>query len=766
MAWVYLVIAVIGIICVQMYRGASSNNLLLSLRRAGLNNRSDVQQYSDDYYRIVFSSLETMVQSSVALGLSDFPDYRLVRLPGTLVPPAVVGGLDSIVRPGAAWASKKADYARLLASVAQFQAPFVDLLSGGGDAGAGVAQAGKLLASSELPDLIKGARLQLLARCAPAELGSQLYFSPASLLRLCSRVEADLYVFARGGASFTKTRAVCGSSSPDRFLLGYLYGMGYLDDKGALLKSIKDPGSWLGCFAQAEAIMLNPKWSQRYGSAAGFFVNPDADYEAADRSVLRALIERTLRDGAAYSDARLGQGIRDLNSRFFVPVARLLNGVFSWHPLPKDRTAWPKRYQPSESAYSLFGAEVDWSIAAEGGAGTASAPSLDTRMSGPEHPAPSPRRVLDALFVLVGNTDFRADVDWLAASQDATATGAAAATLGCGPGPGAGAGGAGLASAAELYSAMRVAEAYVFDVFTTYYYPEDLDEYQERAKQDQPYRYFLAEWSRFSMSCKAYWNVWWSAVTKVYAPWKEVMGASSAIYKYLTTVKNYMPMPTPFAARLQVDLFEGFSMGNILKPITDIFKPVINIFKAIGNAFVKFGKGVAWVAKNPVKALMFVLGFVVFLWVALIATVLHHSRILGLFIFLYAIVWPVCVAVVTTLLSLLVTTVVSLVYLVLGVIDSVLFRGDARASVRESSLTLAARRMFMCKELPGHWYMVPRHHEGNRLSKTLLGCSRPCPASHRPVPSLGSLRCEPCAGASEERQAFGNDAMIARDTRR
>lgn len=749
MAWVYLIIAVVGIILVRLYRGVASNNLVLYLRRFGLSNKTEVQQYTDDYYRILFSSLESMVQSAATLGLGG-GRFKIVALPGTAAAPPIVQGIDAVVRPGAAWDQKRADYSRLLEAVAHFQEPFVQLLCSGEEVSG--ARARKMMESASLRDVVTGARLQLLSRCTPLAMGSRLHFNPASLLQLCAQVEADLYIFARGGASFSNSRRICGSTEVDRFLLGYLHAMGYTEGD-ALFRSIKDPSSWLGSFVQAEAIMLNPRWSQRYGSSPGFFVNPDADYEAADRSVLRALIERSLKNGATFGDARLGQGIRELNRTLFVPLARLLNGPFSWHPVPKDRNAWPRRYQPSETSYSLFGADVDWSTASPDGG----APQrLETLMAGDAHPAPSPRPVMDALFVLLGNTDFRADMDVLAGAADSPEPQIMPdAEGGCPPGLG----GMDLASASELFAALRIAEAYAFDLFTTHYYPEDVDEYQERSKQDQPYRYFLAEWSKFSLACKAYWGVWWRAVTRVYAPWKEVMGASSAIYKYLTTVKNYMPMPTPFAARLKVDLFEGFSMGSILKP----FKPILDFFAMIGKGLAKFGKGVAWLFKNKVKALMYVLGFVMFLYMALIATVLHHSRILGILIFLYAIVWPVCVAVVTTLLSLLVTVVVSLVYLVLGVLDHVAFRGDSKASVRESSLTLAARRLFMCKELPGHWYLIPRHHQGNRVSKSLLGCTRPCPASHRPAPSLGTLRCEPCAGAAEERQAFGNDALIMRE---
>lgn len=323
-------------------RTAFANSaIVLGLMRGRFNNNPAVGAYETQYYNELFSCVDSMIHDAAALGLAPegatwYEKDTLAQVP--LAEAFSVAAKLAYVKDDAHWKQKKEGYKDLLAAVGAFMRVFVE----------GKAQSADINVLSQsrvaAKDLRAAALRVLLQRAEALDLGTQRkVINPASLMKQCALVEADLYIFARGYISFNNTRNIC--NSYQSFLLGYLDAFGYLEKHGVET----GPGNpfalpldrrrWLTVYLHLEDYFENPRFNP---NMAASFVDLGREFTAEDAAglVKTVLLEFNERAETAYSvtnQRRLKEDLGKVNESFFLPFLRMLHSQFSWHPVPRDR---------------------------------------------------------------------------------------------------------------------------------------------------------------------------------------------------------------------------------------------------------------------------------------------------------------------------------------------------------------------------------------------------------------------------------------------
>lgn len=336
--------------------------IFMGLVRTRLNNNSAVGRYEAEYYREVFACIDSMLYDGAGLQLTD--KLLFLRRDGSVADVKLAPGgpvdLSSYVDVSSAqWQAKKQAYAQLAAAVNRYMEVF---------RGAEGGRVETLALQRMDADGLRSATLRLLLTKADAMDGEGVPMdtvNPASLMRLCARVEADLYVFARGMISFSNTRTLC--PHYQTFLLGYLLAFGYLKRHGAegIVDLVKDKRRWLSLYMQLEDMFENPRWNSR---RAPHFVDTGRTFTDEEASMfLKIIAEFDLGADTGGMNTTSDQGLikeylNAINDKFFRPLIKMLHSQFSWHPVPRDRLSAARGLRMAGSAFEQqTNRGTDWS---------------------------------------------------------------------------------------------------------------------------------------------------------------------------------------------------------------------------------------------------------------------------------------------------------------------------------------------------------------------------------------------------------------------
>lgn len=744
---VFLVVCFFVILMVStIIKSARQSNIFLSLLRKRLNNKDTLNQYFIEYYNDVFSCIESLFLSAITLnitGVSTLDGFKLN-------PPTKISWLDKKeddtnisfeYENNIHWKQKKRDYSSFFSNLADFQAPFINLLPIESN------NIEKLLVSSNINELIKGVRQSLLLKSGSISFNKENYFNPIDLLRNCALVEADLFIFARGMMSMSNIRSI--SRNIDGFLLGYLYAMEYITDR-TLFNFIKNKNKWLTVFLELEDMFVDKNWNTsqqaRFFDRNNFTVFP----EEHTSKIFKLFSHFNLSyNPVNTSDRRIPDVLEEINNKFFVPLLQLLNGRFSWHPIPKDKYNHLRGYNPnSNTSYANYG--IDWSTYDDEEAyndqeegykkiKNISMPEMyNTLVNDNNLPTKCPRSVLNKVFIIIGNTNFKADYDMLCRTKaDSNSTGI------CKEVP---------------YSSMRISEAYLYDIFTTYVYPESIKPYQQRSVPSLKETLDTLWTKQFSPGIKQYWRLWFEHANKVKYTKTFINGEARKIYRYLTNIRNFLPRRWwghgLFSKPLNLELFFQQEKDNVENFVSVSIPSPLTI--ALGMFLIPI---IVLLARSKLSEIVLgILGFLLFLILAFASTILYYTKIMYIVIWFYLAFKDIIVNIVFSIISLFTYIALSVFLIIIHLLD---FKKDRS---KEWSLRLAAEHLFICKNIPSTWYIIARHHEGNKYASGFASCMLPCPSTH--IPKLGvsnTVTCLPCQVKQQERRAYSNDAMIMRE---
>lgn len=359
----------------ELSTAVANSTILQAVARSRLNNNAAVNNYEADYYNDMFAAVDTMLHESCTIGLGD-PGASWNEK-STLEPVALSDAMDVVeklayVKNDDQWAKKKEAYGELGRLAQAFMKVFVDNKAHEGNVN-------KLNdAKATMQELRAAALKALLDRAETLIVGAKgktqrTVYSPTSLMKLCARVEADMYVFARGNISFSNVRAITGHYQS--FLIGYLDAFGYLGSMKLDQPFVMtlDKRKWMTMYLRLEDMFENPVHNKSLAQAkpqATFkSIGPNdtlTDEEAAAlvNNVLAGFVEDA---GNVYSPTTLGQqkikeDLQKVNDGFFVPLLGILHTKFAHHVVPRDRFSIARGAASDSSAFAMH-TETSWSFA-------------------------------------------------------------------------------------------------------------------------------------------------------------------------------------------------------------------------------------------------------------------------------------------------------------------------------------------------------------------------------------------------------------------
>ena len=315
----------------------------------------------------------------------------------------------------------------------------------------------------------------------------------------------------------------------------------------------------------------------------------------------------------------------------------------------------------------------------------------------------------------------------------------------------------------SAYAAVRVYETMLQVLFSyrpaeliNVYSPQNVGSYWK-------YRLFTAYWKDdYAQSVGNYWKSMahsWSFLLT------EVTRISVLVWEYYALDgKNYLPKEIGGAFLFKTSMgdfirsdgkIEGFADGHSkflikyeraehfsIPGLSGLVSAFASIPKVCAG-FIAIFKGISWAIINPVVIVKVIFGLILWLFFALLSTVLFATGIIWLLTLIFIFVFPFLLSIVITVFMTVMYIIIWILYAAVAAVDLLVWS----ASGKSIAISTMLRKVFTCQPLDNIWYTAPYTNIGNQyqpisFGPLCLGCLKPCPKGYIPVvDSMGNISC-------------------------